>query len=117
MSRIKTIIPRQTLAVGYHTTAAITTKSDDNVSVQLIWEGSPVAVTTVETSNDPRALTLPDEASWFTEDVTLASGIDGNSADTNLMLHLGNVGSAYVRLLLVVTTAGTISAYATSKDQ
>lgn len=121
MSRVKTVLSRQTLTVGTHYTKSIRVLHDDNISLHYVWEDSPVVVDIVQTSNDPQVerdiAAGTNTASWFVEPgITLASGIDGSSPSTSEMLHIGNVSSGWVRAALTVTTAGTVTIFAVSKE-
>lgn len=111
----KTLISRQTLAVGDNLSEHLFIGESTGMSFHVIWEGSPATAMVLQTSNDPLiARNLEAQATWFTESTTI-SGCDGAVADGSIMLHVDNINSAYARLKFTVTTAGTISVYGTTK--
>jgi len=70
----------------------------------------------LQTSNDSRITPEdPDAGTWFTEPTTI-SGCDAGVADGSIVQHFDSINTAYARLQLTVTTAGTISVYGTSKE-
>lgn len=111
----KTILSRQNLPVGIHQTAPLYIGESTGASVQVVWEGSPAAAIVLQSTNDPRVSSRPDDAIWFTEETTI-SGCDAGVADGSVVVHLDNVNTANARLQLTVTTSGIVSVFATSKN-
>lgn len=111
----KTLISRQTLAVGETVSEHLFIGEASGLSFHVIWEGSPATAIRLQTSNDPLiGRNLETDASWFTEATTI-SGCNGAVADGSVVAHLDSINSSYARLKFTVTTAGTISVYGTTK--
>lgn len=111
----KTLISRQTLGLGENLSKHLYIGDSTGMSLQVVWEGNPVAAMSLQTSNDPEVHRNLSNSTWFTESTTI-SGMDGGVSDGNIVVHLDNVNTAYARLQLTVTTAGTVSVYGTTKE-
>lgn len=110
----KAILARESYSVGTHYSKPFYVGDCTGASAHITWDGSPVSAIKIQTSNDPRVSYRVDDARWFTESTTI-SGCDGSVADGDVMVHLDNVNSSWVRFRLDVTTSGTIGIWGTSK--
>lgn len=109
----KAILPKEGY-VGQHYSAPAFIGDCTGASIHITWDGSPEATFTLQSSNDPRVSSRPDDARWFSEGTTI-SGCDGSVADGDVVVHLDNINTSYVRVAANVTVSGTIGIWASSK--
>lgn len=105
-----------TLATGTYY-ADIGGSEATDTALQLSWDASLVATSTLETTNFPASEASTYAAAsnlWFPESSTTVT-IAGGSAGTNIQ-HLGFSGARRMRCKLVVTTQGELRARSHHKD-